>query len=157
TMKDTGDCPQLIDVPPAPMNAAAIDMKFPMTELGGSTPTDKAMMHVMDALLANKPQPSPDGKPAGKQYVILATDGAPNDICVNTGTGGDGTAQQQGVIDQVDRGVQGGIVTYVISLAGNDQQLQAHLDNVAKHGDPGNPMAQTYSPSNPDQLVQTIA
>ena len=33
-------------------------------------------------------------------YVILATDGAPNDICVS-GTGGDGSVQRKGVIAAV--------------------------------------------------------
>jgi hypothetical protein len=153
--KAMGDCPQLIDVPPALNNAAAIDMKYPMTELGGSTPTDKAMKHVMDLLIASRPPPGPDMKPVSPLYVILATDGAPNDICVN-GAGGDGTAQQQGVVDAVDRGAAVGIKTWVISLA-MDAALQAHLDNVAHHGDPTNPMAHTFNPTNPDQLVTALA
>jgi hypothetical protein len=156
TMKDTGMCPQMIDVPPAPMNAAAIDMKFPMTELGGSTPTDKVMSHVMDNLVASRTMQAPDRQAQSPVYVILATDGAPNDICVG-GMGGDGTMQQQGVIDAVDRGAAAGIITWVISLAGNDAQLQAHLDKVAQHGDPRNTMAHTFNPMNPDDLVKTLA
>src|SRR6185312_330062 len=86
----------------------------------------------------------------------LATDGAPNDICVN-GTGGDGSPQRQGVLAAVDRGAAAGITTWVISLAAGDAALQAHLDEVAKHGDPKNPSAMTFSPTNPDELIMTLA
>jgi hypothetical protein len=154
-MKDMGDCPQLIEVPPAKPNAMAIDMKFPMTELGGSTPTDKAMNHVMDMLIPTRQAQAPDQKAQSPIYVILATDGAPNDICVG-GAGGDGTAQQAAVVAAVDRGAMAGITTWVISLA-EDAALQAHLTNVAQHGDPHNPMAHTFNPTNPDELVTTLA
>ncbi len=154
-MSNGNDCPQLIEVQPALNNAPAIDMAFPMTELGGSTPTDKAMSHVADELLATRQPLGPDQKPLNPLYVILATDGAPNDICVG-GMGGDGTAQQQGVVDAVDRLQAAGITTWVISLA-DDPMLQQHLDNVAHHGDPANPMAHTFTPTNPDELVNTLA
>jgi hypothetical protein len=88
--------------------------------------------------------------------VILATDGAPNDICMN-GTGGDGSVQRQGVIAAVDRGAASGITTWVISLADGDVNLQMHLDEVAKHGDPMNANARTFSPSSPDELIMTLA
>ncbi|HXH28008.1 MAG TPA: hypothetical protein VNL37_03120, partial [Candidatus Polarisedimenticolia bacterium] len=81
--------------------------------------------------------------------------GQPNDICVG-GLGGDGTAQQQGVIAAVDRAAQAGIRTYVISLAGGDAALEAHLTMVAQHGDPTNPMARTYTPMTPDDLLATM-
>jgi hypothetical protein len=157
TMKNTGDCPQLVEVmPPALNNAMAIDKAYPMVELGGSTPTDKTMKHVMDALVAGRHPPGPDQKPQSPVYVILATDGAPNDICMN-GMGGDGSVQRQGVVAAVDEGAAAGIVTWVISLAGGDAMLQAHLDDVAKHGDPANKMAHTFSPTNPDDLIMTLA
>jgi hypothetical protein len=73
------------------------------------------------------------------------------------GTGGDGSAQRQGVIAAADRGAAAGITTWVISLAGGDAMLQAHLDEVAKHGDPKNPGAHTFSPMNPDDLIMTLA
>ena len=152
-----GMCPQLIEVMPAKLdNAKAIDMAFPQAELGGSTPTDKAVSHVMDALIPTLQQQMPDGPPMGKVYVILATDGAPNDICVG-GTGGDGIAQQQGVVAAVDRGAAAGITTWVISLADGDPALQMHLDQVAIHGDPKNAQAHTFNPTNPDELLMTLA
>lgn len=157
SMKDVGGCPQLVEVlPPKSNNAVAIDAIYPKTELGGSTPTDKALSHVMDGLLAMVQQQGPDQKAVSPVYVILATDGAPNDICVG-GVGGDGSAQRQGVITAVDRGAAAGIKTWVVSLAGGDAVLQAHLDEVAKHGDPTNASARTFSPMNPDDLIMTLA
>ena len=155
--KAMGSCPQLIEViPPKLNNAPAIDMVYPPTELGGSTPTDRAMTHVMDRLLSMVQQQGPDQKAQSPMYVILATDGAPNDICVG-GVGGDGSAQRQGVIAAVDRGAAAGITTWVVSLAGGDPALQAHLDEVARHGDSKNPNAQTFNPMNPDDLIRTLA
>jgi hypothetical protein len=154
--KGAGDCPQLIDAPAKQGNAMAIDAIYPQIELGGSTPTDKAMNHVMDVLIPTIIPAGPDEKPRGDVYVILATDGAPNDICLN-GTGGDGSAQRQGVIAAVDRGAAAGITTWVISLASGDPALQAHLDEVSRHGSPKTPDAHTFSPTNPDELIMTLA
>ena len=152
--KAMGDCPGLVPVPVAINNAPAIDMAYPMTELGGSTPTDKAMTRAVDDLLAIRPT-NPDEE-RKSQFIILATDGQPNDICVG-GVGGDGNAQKMGVIAQVDRASAEGIKTFVVSLAGGDMGLQAHLDEVARHGDPMNPMARTYSPETPEELVTALA
>lgn len=49
------------------------------------------------------------------------------------------------------------ITTWVISLADGDPALQAHLDEVARHGDKSNPQARTFSPTNPDELLMTLA
>jgi len=152
--KAMGECPGLISVPIAPNNAPPIDMAFPATELGGSTPTDKAMNRAIDDLIASRPT-DPDIVPK-PQYVILATDGQPNDICVG-GVGGDGNAQKMGVIAAVDRGAAEHIKTFVVSLAGGDMGLQAHLTEVAMHGDPMNPMARTYTPESPEELVTQLA
>ncbi len=146
------DCPHLVEVPPALNNAAALDSMFPMMEIGGSTPTDKALSHVMDMLIAMRQNQAPDQKAQSPTYVILATDGTPNDIC----TGGMNTDVRPLVLAAADRGAAAGITTWVISLA-DDATLQMHLDEVAKHGDPGNPMAHTFTPSNPDELVKTLA
>lgn len=81
---------------------------------------------------------------------------APNDICID-GTGGDGSAQRRGVIAAVDRGAAVGITTWVISLASGDPALQLHLDEVARHGDPANANAHTFSPNDPDELLLTLA
>jgi hypothetical protein len=151
-MRNMGDCPQLVQVPAGRTNARAIDMMYPAQELGGSTPTDKAMNAAVDQLIAANPGADAAVHP---KFLILATDGQPNDICMG-GLGGDGTAQQAGVVAAADRAAQAGIRTYVISLAGGDPALEAHLTMVAMHGDPTNPGARSYSPSAPDDLLATM-
>ncbi len=151
--KGMGDCPGLVQVPVALNSAAAIDMAYPGTELGGSTPTDKAMKVAVDQMIAMKVT-DPDAKPH-PQYIILATDGQPNDICVG-GLGGDGSLQKNNVIAEVTRAAMANITTFVVSLAGNDQGLQAHLDAVAKAGEPLNPMAHTFNPMTPEDLTNTL-
>jgi hypothetical protein len=147
-------CPQLVEVTPGRGKAGAIDTAFPQMELGGSTPTDKAMNYEIDKLIAARdPNADPTLHP---QFIILATDGAPNDICAG-GMGGDGTAQQTAVIAAVDRAVAAGITTFVISMAGGDMMLETHLAVVAQHGDPGNPGAHSFSPMNSQDLVMTLS
>ena len=151
--KAMGMCPGLVQVPVALNNAMAIDMAFPQTELGGSTPTDRAMNTAVDQMIMNRSK-DPDAKPH-PQYIILATDGQPNDICMG-GAGGDGNAQKAGVIAAVDRAAMNHIITFVISLAGGDQGLEQHLAEVAKHGEPMNPMAHTFTPDSPMALVDAL-
>ncbi|HET8938240.1 MAG TPA: VWA domain-containing protein [Polyangiales bacterium] len=153
--KMSGMCPQLLYTPAEINNAMAIDMAYPPLELGGSTPTDRAMKQVMDSLIPMVGVMGPDDKKPSEIYVILATDGAPNDICVG-GVGGDGAPQRAGVISEVTRGADEGVTTWVISLA-DDPSLQAHLDEVARAGAPKDPAAHTFNPASPDELVQTLA
>lgn len=151
--RTAGECPQVIEVPAVLNNAGAIDGAWPQMELGGSTPTDRALSTLVDRLVAAQVNgPDTDMNP---QYIVMATDGAPNDICVG-GIGGDGVAQQQGVLTAVDRAAAANIKTFVISLAGGDQGLQAHLDQVADRGDVGNPDAHTFNPETPADLVADI-
>lgn len=152
-MKMAGECPQLIQVTPALDNAAALDAAFPATELGGSTPTHKAMKSAVDLMLPMiSTNPDVVNSPL---YIILATDGAPNDICVG-GVGGDSSVQQQAVIAEVDRAAAANITTFVISLAGSDQALQSHLEVVADHGQPMNVDAKAFSPMAPEELANTL-
>jgi hypothetical protein len=151
--KATGMCPQLIQVAPALDNAAALDVAFPATELGGSTPTHKAMASAVD-LMINMISTNPDIKNS-PLYIILATDGAPNDICMG-GVGGDSAVQQAAVIAEVDRAAAAKITTFVISLAGSDANLQAHLEMVADHGQPMNADAKAFSPMVPEELANTL-
>jgi hypothetical protein len=151
--KAMGECPGLAQVPVALNNAMAIDTAFPQTELGGSTPTDKAMKLAVDQMIAMK-NSDPDAKPR-PQYIILATDGQPNDICV-AGMGGDGSLQKNNVLAEIDRAAMANITTFVISLADGDPGLQAHLDDAAKRGEPGNPMAHTFNPMTPEDLTNTL-
>jgi Mg-chelatase subunit ChlD len=125
---------------------------YPAKELGGSTPTDKALAAAVEQVITITAGKDPTQNPG---FIILATDGEPNDLCFG-GKGGDGTLQRQCVISAVDRAAAAKIRTFVISLAGNDKRLQEHLVEVAKHGDPTNAMAHPYSPMNPNELVETL-
>ena len=151
--KGMGECPGLVQVPVVLNNAMAIDTAFPQTELGGSTPTDKAMKVAVDQMIAMK-NLDPDAKPH-PQYIILATDGQPNDICI-AGLGGDGSLQKSNVLAEIDRAAMANIITFVVSLADGDPGLQAHLDEAAKHGEPQNPMAHTFNPMTPEDLTNTL-
>jgi hypothetical protein len=144
---------QVREVPPSLNNAQAIDQMFPRQQLGGSTPTDLAMRHIVDQLIAA--QDMGQNIMANPQYIILATDGAPNSICMG-GVGGDSAVQQMAVGVEVDRATSRGIKTFVISLAGADAVLQGHLDDIARRGDPTNPMPRTYNPSTPQDLVASL-
>jgi hypothetical protein len=146
------ECMQLVEVPPGKGNADAISQMFPNRELGGSTPTDRAMNKVVDDLIALQPGLDLTKNP---QYIILATDGQPNDICVG-GAGGDGIAQQQGVLAAVDRAAASNITTFVISLAGGDAALETHLAEVALRGNPADPTAHPFTPANPEELVSSL-
>lgn len=145
-------CPRLVSVPPSFSNLDAITMNYPANELGGSTPTDKALAAAVEQMIALTAGKDVEQNPG---FIILATDGEPNDIC-RGGRGGDGSLQRQCVVSAVDRAAAAKIRTFVISLAGNDMKLQQHLAEVAKHGDPGDPMAHPYSPMNPDELVMAL-
>ncbi|MDD9968880.1 MAG: VWA domain-containing protein [Myxococcales bacterium] len=144
-------CMQVVDVPAAIANYTAIANAFPSQQLGGSTPTDRAMNQAVDSLIASLEGQDLEQNPP---YIILATDGQPNDVCVG-GAGGDGSAQQAGVVEAVERAWMNGITTFVISLA-DDAGLQAHLQEVATAGQPGNPAAAPFSPQNPDDLQMTL-
>src|SRR6185436_4978202 len=87
-------------------------------------------------------------------YVILATDGQPNDDCNGQGNGQDFQPEvAQRVLDAVNKGVSMGMSMFVISLAGDDQQLQMHLEQVAMAGNTGKP---PFVPSSGDELATTL-
>jgi hypothetical protein len=145
-------CPRLISVPARRSNLKAIEGMYAVKELGGSTPTDKALAVAVDQMIALQAGKDPKQSPG---FIILATDGEPNDIC-SGGKGGDGSTQRACVVSAVDRAAAANIRTFVISLAGDDVNLQKHLAEVAKHGDPSDPAAHTYSPMTPEQLVMAL-
>lgn len=149
---DARECPRYSRVMPAYNNAMAINMAFPNKEPGGSTPTHKAMNDAVNQMTMSAMGKDPTMSP---HIIILATDGQPNDICMG-GMGGDGSAQKMEVIAAADRAAAAGIRTFVISLAGADMALEAHLAEVAKHGDPLNPAAHTYSPATPQDLQMAL-
>ncbi|HET8933605.1 MAG TPA: VWA domain-containing protein [Polyangiales bacterium] len=139
-------CPNLISVPVALNNAMAITTMYPTMELGGSTPTHKALKVVVDHLLEQTASPDSVMNP---QYIILATDGEPNELCA-TPSGQDPRAE---VIAEVTRAADENIKTFVISLADNDAALMSHLVDVAAAGKTNNP---PFSPMNKQDLVATL-
>lgn len=152
-----GMCIQLVTVPPALDNYDAIAAQFPETELGGWTPTDRAIEHVVANLPVTNQQVLDSD--AGPIYVILATDGAPNDRCDgdmdNRGGGGGGLdpVVAERVLAATEQGTTMGMRTFIISLAGGDDELQQHLEEVAQVTNPGEP---PFVPSTQDALVQTF-
>ena len=139
-------CPNLINVPTALNNAMAITNMYPTMELGGSTPTHKALTVVVDHLLEQGASPDSNMQP---QYIVLATDGEPNELCANPS----GVDPRMEVIAQVKRAADENIKTFVISLAGDDPALMSHLVTVAEAGNTGNP---PFSPMSKQDLVATL-
>ena len=152
------ECVDLVVVEPALNNYATIDAQFPQEELGGWTPTDRALEHVIDNLpVTSMLGPDQSNDPV---YVVLATDGAPNDRCSgDTDNGGRGGGSEfdevtaQRVLDVVGRGTTAGVKLLVISLAGDDQQLQSHLEEVSALSATGHA---PFVPSTRDELIMTM-
>ena len=159
-MPPTNECPRLAVIEPALNNFAALDAMIPMLPPGGSTPTHRAMEQVLSHLPANLLVPDGSVDPV---YVVLATDGAPNDFCADAmaggglggllGGGGGGQAQQQMVVSLTQQMAMKGVPVYVISLAANDPVLSSHLASVAQAG---GTMKPPFTPQNKDQLVATF-
>jgi hypothetical protein len=93
--------------------------------------------------------------PKNPIYTLLATDGAPNDVCADSGNGGFGEQPEvmQRVIQSTTNGVQLGMQTFVVSLAGDDMKLQAHLEQVAEIGKPGQI---PFVPDNKQELIDAL-
>ena len=138
-------CPRVFTVEPKLNNHADIQAIYPPDPLGGSTPTDRALTVVRARLPATL---------AGPTVVVLATDGAPNDLCSTDIPLPD---VRPDVIKEVQKLAMRGVKTYVISLAGDDQSLTEHLTQVAQAGATGKP---PFLPRDSAQLltvVKTIA
>lgn len=142
-----GTCPRLVVVEPMLNNFPNIDPAYPAAPLGGSTPTHKALEAVVTRL-QNQPQ-TLDMPEVGPTYVVLATDGQPNDFC-----GGTAAADPAGAVLAATQTIAAtGTPLFVISLAGGDAALQAHLEQVAMAGGTGKP---PFTPMSKDELVQTF-
>jgi hypothetical protein len=149
---DPTNCVKLVTVAPALNNLTMLTAAYPMAPLGMGTPTDKALDHVVSDLPVLN-MPTLDGK-AGPVYVVLATDGQPNDMCAGGGGGGaTSAAVEQRVIDVTTRGTQMGMRMYVVSMAGSDMTLQGHLNKVAAATAS---MTPPYVPSSQGDLVMAF-
>jgi hypothetical protein len=140
-------CPRVVVVEPKLENFGNIDSAYPMTPLGGSTPTDKALTSVSaqlpDAAAIMDQQSAPS-------IVVLATDGAPNDFCAQSLFPSDVKPR---VIEAVKQLHAAGTQVYVISLAGQDPMLTEHLAQVAAEGGTGKA---PFVVQNKDELLQTF-
>jgi hypothetical protein len=142
-------CPRLVSIEPKLNNFADLDKVYTPDPLGGSTPTDKALSELLMRLHAAGPQQGAD-MGEGPTLVVLATDGAPNDLCSTDFFPPD---VRPAVISAVQELAAAGAKTYVISLAGDDMQLSQHLDDVAQAGATGKG---SFVPMNKDDLVQIL-
>lgn len=144
-------CANVMVVNPALSNYAAINSAYPQEEVGGSTPTHRALERIVSTLPVTN-SAVPDDM-TGPTYVILATDGAPNDRC----SGGFGASFEpeaaKAVVDVVTGGVKMGMRMFVISLAGDDTELRTHLQEVANIGSPGQ---EPFEPASKDELVTSL-
>jgi hypothetical protein len=140
-------CPRLVTVDPKTDNFAAINAAYPLDPLGGSTPTDRALSAVSAKLLGGATR-VPDNMPT---IVVLATDGAPNDFC-STDTSLPPADTRPAVITAAQKLAQAGVKTYVISLAGDDQVLTEHVNQVAQAGGTNKP----FVPTNKTQLIEAL-
>ena len=141
-------CPRLVTVEPAMNNFMMLDSMFGATPLGGSTPTDKALEAVVSHLPDQTGQVL-DGR-INPIIVVLATDGAPNNLCTLDFTMLDVAPN---VINVVGTLASNNVKTYVISLAGGDMLLTQHLEQVAAAGMTGKP---PFLPNNKAELVQVF-
>jgi hypothetical protein len=145
------DCVQLVTVAPALENHATLLAQYPMQPIGSGTPTDKALDHVVTTLpITNQAMLDTAMDPI---YVVLATDGQPNDMCGGGFPAPGGGSVEQRVIDVTTKGTLNGMLMYVVSLAGDDAALQTHLEQVAAATASKTP---PFTPSTQSDLIATF-
>jgi hypothetical protein len=149
-------CPRVVVVEPKKNAYMEISTVVGVDPLGGSTPTDKAL-NVVVTHLEDQTGQVLDAR-VYPTIVVLATDGEPNDFC--GGGNNDPFAILNGpkdvrpaVISAVTQLASMDIKTYVISLAGEDKNLTAHLNDVAAAGGTG---TKPFFPTSKDALVQAF-
>lgn len=131
-------CTEVRVLEPQLMALDAITAFYPTQVLGGGTPTDRALERTLKLLDPAATEP---------QFVVLATDGQPNSGCANTSKPTDPEAEARVVALAQNAPLD------VISLAGNDSGLRAHLEAVAAvTRDKRAP----YTPSTSARLVQAF-
>jgi len=141
-------CPRVIAVEPALDNFATLDLAYPAVETGASTPTHYALTDLAKRIAA-----APNAGPDHPTYVVLATDGKPNLCDFHDGIPASVLTEQEAV-DTVSTLAESGTKLFAISLAGDDLELQAHLDAVARAGNTGK---SAFSPTTQDALVDALS
>lgn len=141
----TDACPRTVEVAPALHNFAAISAAYPELQTGASTPTHYAL-EAISARIAAAPQTAPT-------YVVLATDGRPNLCDFHDGLPSTPDTEQEAVAT-VSALAELGTKLFAISLAGDDPDLQAHLNDVAMAGNTGK---SALSPTTQGDLVDALS
>ncbi len=139
-----GICPRVIVVEPAIDNYRAINDAYPVLPPGASTPTHYALLDLQARIQA--------ATSADPSFVLLATDGKPNLCDFHDGIPATFITDQQAV-DTVAELKQAGTQTFALSMAGDDADLQTHLQDVARAGGTG---SNVFSPANQDDLVKAL-
>jgi Mg-chelatase subunit ChlD len=139
-------CPRVVTADPALNNAAAVSSAYPELEIGASTPTHYALLDLKMRIDAAAPRP---GAPT---YVVLATDGKPNLCDFHDGLPATPDTEQEAV-DTVRQLAAAGTQVFVISMAGSDPELQAHLEAVAAAGNTGKP---PFTPTSQSELAAAL-
>lgn len=165
-------CPDMAALPASLNNLAMMSGAYPAQELGGGTPTGEALQKVIDGLPEFGALDSTERPP----IIILATDGEPNgcnspgacnwaaDWAACLGSLGAQLAAAPATYDTTLAAVRAAreknISVWVISLAdglNNIPDLQKTANIGAGLADDASPGAPIYSPTNPDELTQTLA
>jgi hypothetical protein len=147
----TEPCPQLITVDPQLNSYDALDQSFPDQPLGGWTPTALALKEAYRFI--PNPESVSENDP-GHRYVVLCTDGEPNDCADSADAITDGPDTDfEGPVSAVTEAANNGVKTFVVSLASGGAQFQQHLEQLAQTGSTGSP---AFSPATTDDLVRRL-
>jgi len=123
-------CPRVVVSEPTLDNAAAMSGSYPELETGASTPTHYALLDLKQRIDAAGPSDR------GPTYVVLATDGMPNVCDFHDGLPSTPDTEAE-AIATVQQLAAAGTGVFVISMAGDDAILQAHLTALAAAGGTG--------------------
>ena len=122
-----GTCPDMVEVPAALDNRAAIGALMADHRPGGATPTGDALRALLDTLQASPPDP------ASPTIIILATDGEPDTCADPTPRYPDEIeAARTAAVDGARAAFDMGYRTYVLSVGADI--ATAHLQDMANAG-----------------------
>jgi hypothetical protein len=139
-------CPRVVVTEPALDNAAALSSSYPEVETGASTPTHYALLDLKQRIDAAGLR---DGGPT---YIVLATDGMPNLCDFHDGLPSTPDTEAE-AIETVQQLSAAGTQVFVISMAGDDEILKAHLIALAAAGGTG---TAPFTPSSQDELANAL-
>lgn len=135
-------CPRVVVSEPALDNAAAMSGTYPELETGASTPTHYALLDLKQRI------DTAGQSEQGPTYVVLATDGMPNVCDFHDGLPSTPDTEAE-AIATVQQLAAAGTGVFVISMAGDDAILQAHLTALAAAGGTG---TAPFTPTSQDDL-----